>query len=145
MEPLRTFSIVVSIKIPGFCVIGPACKPWNNLLREAICGALEAKGIMAKDAPRAWNDFAKDMPGATVTANEGQTLGLFNVTEFEKGLRTVRAQMAHLALLPFSEIGYLDNREEIWRCYHPSGQCTLSIDPIQQLNKWVDAYGRQNS
>jgi hypothetical protein len=138
-----TNAIFLKLKIPLLFAHRDGAVILSNLFHKTLCQALRDKGLLVQDSPCIQNGFhAKD--AANVSCVGTVSLGLFQVTDMKVGLETIRAELASLEALPFSEIGYCEHGTAIWRGWQPPDAETDFPANVELLKTWCDQMRKQN-
>lgn len=61
--------------------------------------------------------------------------------DLSAGLPVIRAELENLDLLAYSEIGWLDFREGVWRSYHPASLPVPFSKKLDLIEKWKSVLG----
>lgn len=115
----RTF-IALNIELAGAFLLPPACVALQNLIKADAVRALEAQSLLVESVPAALNGFFTG-PCAYATPGVNGIYASFTVTDFQRGLLTLEAELKRTGLLEHAEIGWLCPDELIWRRYWPKG------------------------
>jgi hypothetical protein len=116
---------------------GPDTSFYVNLIKRTLSRALRDKNLLCKDEPCQRNDFSADRYSASAVGYLNKIIAVLTVNNVAAGLSTIRAELESSGGLANAEIGWLDAREVLWRCWYPAGHTEPFERNLDLIAQWA--------